>query len=165
MLSNRRRRWVLHFLKQCDNGRVDLRTLVDTLSSWEYDTPPEELPWKKRKRIYTSLRQSHLPKLDDAGVIEYDRNRGEVALTDDGQKVRMYLEYVPENDIPWSQCYLGLSTIAVTITALTWMGVFPFAGLPGMVLAAVLTALFTTTAIAHTYYTYRNRLGSEGKPP
>jgi len=164
MLSNRRRRWVLHFLKQCDNGRVDLRTLVDTLSSWEYDTPPEELPWKKRKRIYTALRQSHLPKLDDAGVIEYDRNRGEVALTDDGQKVRMYLEYVPENDIPWSQCYLGLSTIAVTITALTWVSVFPFTELSGIVLAMVLTALFATTAIAHTYYTYRNRLGSEGKP-
>lgn len=144
---------------------MDLRTLVDTIASWEYDTPPEELPWKKRKRIYTALRQSHLPKLDEAGVIEYDRNRGEVSLTDDGRTMRMYLEYVPENDIPWSQCYLGLSAIAATITGLTWYSVFPFTELSGVVLAVFLVAMFTTTAIAHTCYTYRNRLGSEGKPP
>jgi len=52
----------------------------------------------------------------------------------------------------------------VTITTLTWVSVFPFTELSGIVLAMVLTALFATTAIAHTYYTYRNRLGSEGKP-
>ena len=164
MLSNRRRRWVLHFLKQCDEQRIDLRTLVDTVSSWEYDTPPDELPWKKRKRIYTALRQSHLPKLADAGVIEYDRNRGEVALTDNARTVRMYLEYVPEHDIPWSQCYLGLSVVAVTITGLAWHSVYPFAELSGMALAVILVAMFATTALAHTYYTSHNRLGTEGMP-
>lgn len=164
MLSNRRRRWVLHYLKQSDDGQVELRPLVDTIASWEYETPAEELPWKKRKRVYTALRQSHLPKLADAGVIEYDRDRGEVLLTDDGRTVRMYLEYVPENDIPWSQCYLGLSAIAATITALTWYSVFPFTELSGVVLAAVLTTMFAATATAHTYYTYTNRLGSEEKP-
>lgn len=165
MLSNRRRRWVLHYLKQCDDQRVDLRTLVDTISAWEYDASPDELPWKKRKRIYTSLRQSHLPKLADAGVIEYERSRGEVELTDDARTVRMYLEYVPEDDIPWSQCYLGLSTVAVTITGLAWGSVYPFADLSGLVLATILAAMFTVVAIAHTYHTRRSRLGSEGKPP
>ncbi|MXV60833.1 hypothetical protein GS429_01850 [Natronorubrum sp. JWXQ-INN-674] len=165
VLSNRRRRWVLHFLKQRDGQRVDLRTLVDTVSAWEYDTSPEDLPWKKRKRIYTALRQSHLPKLADAGVIEYDRNRGEVVLTEDARTVRMYLEYVPENDIPWSQCYLALSGIGVTITALTWYSVYPFADLSGLALATILVAMFTASAVAHTYYTRHNRLGSEGKPP
>lgn len=165
VLSNRRRRWVLHYLKQHDGQRIDLRTLVDAISAWEYDTSPDELPWKKRKRIYTALRQSHLPKLDEAGVIDYDRNRGDVTLTEDARTVRLYLEYVPENDIPWSHCYLGLSAIAATVTAFTWYSVFPFTELSGMVLAAFLVAMFATTAIAHTCYTYRTRLGSEGKPP
>lgn len=165
MLSNRRRRWVLHFLKQSDDRQVDLRTLVDTISAWEYDTSPEELPWKKRKRIYTALRQSHLPKLADAGVIEYDRNRGEVELTDGAREVRMYLEYVPEHDIPWSQCYLGLSAVGATITLLAWYSVFPFADLAGTTLAAILVAMFATSAVVHTYYTRHNRLGSEEKPP
>lgn len=165
VLSNRRRRWVLHFLKQREDQRIDLRTLVDTISAWEYDTTPEELPWKKRKRIYTALRQSHLPKLAEAGVIEYDRNRGEVALTDDARRVRMYLEYVPENDIPWSQCYLGLSGVGAAITGLAWASVYPFADLSGLILATILAAMFAVTAVAHAYYTRRNRLGTEGKPP
>lgn len=165
VLSNRRRRWVLHYLKGCEEQRIDLRTLVDTIAAWEYETSAEDLPWKKRKRIYTALRQSHLPKLDDAGVIEYDRDRGEVALTDDAETVRMYLEYVPENDIPWSQCYLGLSGIALGIIGLAWGSVFPFAELTGMVLATILAATFAVTAVVHTYHTRRNRLGTEGEPP
>lgn len=165
MLSNRRRRWVLHYLKQREDERIDLRTLVDTVAAWEYDTPVDDLPWKKRKRVYTALRQSHLPKLADAGVIEYDRNRGEVALTDDARRVRMYLEYVPEHDIPWSQCYLGLSGIALGITALAWSSVFPFAELSGLVLATILSVTFAATAVTHAYHTRRSRLGTEGKPP
>ncbi|WP_233710611.1 DUF7344 domain-containing protein [Natronococcus pandeyae] len=165
MLSNRRRRWVLYFLEQCDDRRVDLRTLVDRISAWEYDTPPDELPWKKRKRVYTALRQSHLPKLAEVGAIEYDRNRGEVELTDEAYELRMYLEYVPSHDIPWSQCYLGLSAIAAAMTALTWYSVYPFAGLSGVVLAAILVAMFGASAVVHTWHTRRNRLGSEGRPP
>ncbi|MFC7215392.1 hypothetical protein ACFQO4_15045 [Saliphagus sp. GCM10025334] len=161
VLSNRRRRWVLHYLKQHDGRRVALRTLVDSISAWEYETPPDELPWKKRKRVYTALRQSHLPKLDDAGVIEYDKNRGEVELTDDAREVQMYLEYVPRHDIPWSQCYLGLSVVSGVITSLTWLSVYPFAELPGLVLSTVLVSMFAASSIVHTVYTRRNRLGSE----
>ncbi|ELY59576.1 hypothetical protein C493_05110 [Natronolimnohabitans innermongolicus JCM 12255] len=165
VLSNRRRRWVLHYLKQRENQRIDLRTLVDTVSAWEFETPADELPWKKRKRIYTALRQSHLPTLDDAGVIEYDRSRGEVELTEDARTVRMYLEYVPDDDIPWSQCYLGLSGVAVAITGLSWLSVYPFADLSGLALATILAVTFTVTAIVHVYHTRRGRLGMGGPDP
>lgn len=165
VLSNRRRRWVLHALKRCDDRRVDLRTLVDRLSSWEYDAPPDELPWKKRKRIYTALRQSHLPKLAEAGAIEYDRNRGEVRLTDDAHELQLYLEYAPSDDIAWSRYYLALSTIAATIPALAWYSVYPFTELSGVVLATALVAPFVGSAVAHAYSVRRNRLDAEGKPP
>ena len=160
VLSNRRRRRVLRFLDQHDGTRVDLRTLVDALSEWEYGTEADKLSWKERKRVYTALRQSHLPKLADAGAIEYDQSRGEVRLTDETREFQVYLEYVPKHDIPWSQCYLGLSGISAAITALTWYSVYPFAGLSGVTLATILVTMFFVTAIVHAYYTYRNRLGS-----
>lgn len=164
MLSNQRRRWVLHYLKQQGEDRVDLRTLVDSVSSWEYETPAAELPWKKRKRVYTSLRQSHLPRLDESGVIEYDRNRGEVALTDEARKLQLYLEYVPEDDIPWSHCYLGLSGVSAAITALAWYPVSPVGELSAVALGALVTAMFGVSALVHTYHSRRNRLGHQGPP-
>lgn len=164
MLSNRRRRLVLHYLKRNGEGPVDLRTLVDAVSSWEYETPADELPWKKRKRVYTALRQSHLPKLADIGAIEYDRQRGEVELTDDARELQMYLEYVPSNDIPWSLCYLGLVGVAAAITALCWFSVYPFANLTGLALASILVGMFGVSSIAHTVHSRRNRLGT-AEPP
>ncbi|MDF9745684.1 DUF7344 domain-containing protein [Natrinema salsiterrestre] len=164
MLSNRRRRWVLHYLKRTDEERVELRTLVDSVSSWEYDVPADELPWKKRKRVYTALRQSHLPKLDDAGAIEYDQTRGVVELTDEAAELQMYLEYVPADDIPWSEVYLGLAGIGVVLTVLARYAIFPFVELGGTALAAIFVAMFGVTAFVHTCYAHRNRIG-RGEPP
>jgi len=160
VLSNGRRRRVLEYLEAHDEPRVDLRTLVDTLAEWEYGEPTETLSWKERKRVYTALRQSHLPKLAEAGAIEYDPSRGEVELTDDTREFQVYLEYVPEGDIPWSLCYLGLAGIGTTMVALSWLAVFPFGGVPGRVLSVVLLAMFSVSALAHTYHSRRNRLGS-----
>ncbi|WP_226005359.1 DUF7344 domain-containing protein [Natrinema salinisoli] len=164
MLSNRRRRWVLHYLKRTDEERVELRTLVDSVSSWEYDVPADELPWKKRKRVYTALRQSHLPKLADVGAIEYDQTRGVVELTDEAAELQMYLEYVPADDIPWSQVYLGLAGIGVVLTVLARYAIFPFTELGGTALAAIFVAMFGVTALVHTSYAHRNRIG-RGEPP
>ena len=156
---------ILHYLKQSEGRQVDLRTLVDTVSSWEYDSPAEDLSWKKRKRVYTALRQSHLPKLADAGIIEYDRSRGTVTLTEDAHEVQMYLEYVPAHDIPWSQYYVGLTGIGATLTLLAWLSVYPFVHLSGTALAAILVGMFGVSAVVHTYYGRRNRIGSSDEPP
>jgi len=164
MLSNRRRRWVLHYLKQTKEQRVDLRSLVDSISAWEYNTPADELPWKKRKRVYTALRQSHLPKLDDAGAIEYDQSRGIVELTDEAAELQMYLEYVPARDIPWSHVYLGLTIVGVALTVFAQYAIFPFVELGGTVLAGIFVAMFGITAAVHTSYAHRNRIG-RGEPP
>ncbi len=160
VLSNQRRRWVIHYLKQQNERTVQLRALVDALSAWEYERPVEELSWKKRKRIYTALRQSHLPKLDDANIITYDRSRGTVELTEGADEVQMYLEYVPANDIPWSQYYLGLVGVGVLLIGLSWSAVYPFAGLSGAALSALLVVMFGVSALVHHYHSRRSRLGT-----
>ena len=158
VLSNERRRLVLHYLKHRD-GRVDLRELVDHVAAWEYDTEVGKLDSSRRKRVYTALRQSHLPKLDDAGVVSYDNRRGAVELTEDAREVQVYLEYVPEDDIPWSTYYLGLSAIMGIVVMATWIGIFPFAEATGIGLAAFTVAAFAASAAVHTRYTQQNELG------
>jgi hypothetical protein len=161
VLSNERRRCVLHYLKQKDDRRVELRELVDHVAAWETDTSLENLDSEARKRVYTALRQNHLPKLDDADIIDYEHMRGEVELTDHAREVELYLEYVPGNDIPWSEYYLGLSAVSAALIIVTWLGVYPFTGLSGLGLAALLVTLYTISAVVHTYEASQNRIGAD----
>lgn len=161
VLSNERRQCVLHYLRRQDGRRVDLRELVDYVTAWENDTTTEAIESDQRKRVYTALRQSHLPKLQEVGFVEYERLRGQVELTEQATRAQMYLEYVPKNDIPWSEFYLALSAFGAALLAVTWLGVFPFSALSGSVVAAVLVTLFAVFAAIHTYEARRNRIGSD----
>ena len=150
ILSNRRRQYVLHYLMtEADDQRVGLRELVDQVAAWENDTSVERLDSDARKCVYTALRQSHLPKLHEVGIVEYDNLRGEVAPTDVTRDVYMYLEYVPGDDISWSQYYLWLSGICSVLTAIVWIGVFPFSGVSGIALAGLFVGLFALSSVVH----------------
>lgn len=80
LLKNRRRRRVLRYLDR-KSSTVDLGTLAEALAAEENDTSPRALSSSERKRVYICLYQCHLPKLDDAGVIEFDSNRGTITKT------------------------------------------------------------------------------------
>ena len=161
VLSNERRQCILHYLKKQGGRRVDLRELVNHVAAWENDITLEQLDSAERKRVYTALRQSHLPKLEDSGLIEYDHMRGEIELKDQAREVQMYLEYVPANDIPWSQYYLGLSAVSAALVTVTWAGIYPFSGIPALGLATIIVALFFFSAGVHAYQSSKNRIGSE----
>lgn len=160
VLSNARRRCIVHYLKKHDGRRVDLRELVDYVAAWEDGTTVEQLDSQKRKSVYAAIRQTHLPKLEEAGIIEYEHMRGDVELTDHIQEVQLYLEYVPSNDIPWSEYYLALSAIGTALIVVTAMGIYPFGGVSGILLAALLVGLFGISAVIHTYQSINNRLGT-----
>lgn len=161
VLSNARRRYAIEYLKGCDPGdEIELSDLVDYIAARENDVSVAEVDYKQRKRVYSSLRQTHLPKLSDCDLIEYDRSRGTIALSDAVSKVQMHLEYVPENDIPWCYHYLGLTAILGGVVALTGFNVYPFAELSTVSLGVIITTVFGLSAVFHTLYTKRNELGS-----
>ncbi|MFA9427748.1 hypothetical protein [Natronorubrum sp. A-ect3] len=164
MLSCRRRRYVLHYLKQAD-GVADLRELVVQIAAWENDVSTTEVTYEQRTRVYTALRQSHLPKLDDSGIITFDADRGTVVLTDAASELEVYLDVVPHNDIPWSKYYFGLGVLCTGFVAGTWMGLLPFSLLSPLVGMALVTALFTVSAAVHVRHDTRMRLGTDGMPP
>jgi len=96
LLKNPRRRAVLRHLE--DTPETTLADLADRIAAEENDTTPELLSSSERKRVYISLYQSHLPKLAEFGVIEYDQSRGDVLRQPAATRLRAYLRRVDGND-------------------------------------------------------------------
>jgi len=140
---------VLRYLSESsvDGDAVRLRDLAEWIAAAENDVPIEEVTYKQRKRVYTSLYQSHLPALHRDGIIEYDRPRGTIVLTPIATTFETYLGFVPKADPTWCVYWLGLGAGSVAISVLSWLGVVPV--LPsGPLLAVVLSLVVFASAIA-----------------
>ncbi|MFD1589105.1 hypothetical protein ACFR9U_19160 [Halorientalis brevis] len=164
VLSNARRRHVIHYLLQQED-RVTLRDLSEQIAAWENDVEPVDVSSKQRKRVYTALRQSHLPKLDDKEIVHFDADRGTVQPTDRLSDLKVYMEVVPEHEIPWSHYYSGIGVISACVTVLSWTGLVPFSELPGHLLAGLTAGLVLVSGLVHAYETQKSHLGSDGPPP
>lgn len=70
VLSDRRRRFVLLALAE-GNGAYTLRDLAEQVVAWEERKRRREVTEEERKRASVSLYHVHLPRLEDAGIIEY----------------------------------------------------------------------------------------------
>ncbi|SMO50761.1 hypothetical protein SAMN06264867_10371 [Halorubrum cibi] len=157
LLSNGRRRHVLRFLRRND-GEIKLRELATAIAAEENGLDPVEVTYTQRKRLYTSLYQSHLPRMERSGVVEYDRNSGLVSLAPAADDFEAYLEVVGENEFTWSEFYLGLTALFVAITLAYATGTPPFAALGPAVVMAAMTALLLVAAVAHVRYTRGRQL-------
>lgn len=161
LLSNERRRYALHACKGADRP-VSLSELAEQVAAWEYDKPIEEVSAEERRRVYTSMQQTHLPAMADAGILEVEDKQ--VVLGDRAREVEFYLEVVPEGSIPWGMYYLGLSVVAAGVVGAVWLGIYPD-WIPGLAWAGLIVAAFGLSAIVHVWRERQSRLGTGGKPP
>jgi hypothetical protein len=164
VLSNRRRRYAIHHLKQSDDP-IDVSTLAEQVAAWENDKSPDELDSQERKRVYISLYQSHLPTLEKRGLVDYDDERGIVKLTDSIANAQIYLEVVPGENVPWSYFYLGVSLVSALLVGLRYLEVGVLENVSPLAVAVVITLLFGGSAVLQTIQTGRMKLGDEGPPP
>lgn len=164
MLSNRRRRFVVHYLLDADE-EAELRELSRAVAAWENDKRRGNVSSQERRRVYNALQQSHLPKMDDAGLVEFDASRGTISASEDLEDLQVYLEIVPGNEISWSQYYLLLGVFSGSVTLASWIGVYPFDWIPGVLLAGGIVLLFVCSALAHVYHGRKMRLGADERPP
>lgn len=164
MLANQRRRFAVHLLKR-EEQSLTIGRMAEQIAAWENDVDAAEITGSERKRVYTALQQSHLPKMDRAGIVEYDKNRGTIEPTAALEDVDVYMDVVEGKEIPWSEYYLGLSGVAIAIVAAVWMGVWPFVLLPELAWTLAIVVAFTFSAIAHKYYTAEMKVGHATKPP
>ena len=155
-LSNERRRCVLFYLQE-QPAAVPLGELVDHVTAWQYDQPLSNLDPSDRMCVYSALHQVHLPYLEATGFVEYDLDAGVITVTDAARYAKLYLEYDPGNDIPWSWLYAGLVAIGMTLGGASYLGVYPFDWLGGFPVVAILLAAFGTAAFGHVLHDRRNR--------
>ena len=97
VLRNQRRRFVLQYLKQ-DDRPVELGDLAQQVAAWEYETTLDAVTPEQRKRVYTTLQQTHLPKMDESGILEFDSDAGVIEATDRTRDISVYLEIVPGHE-------------------------------------------------------------------
>jgi len=81
LLKNRRRRDALALLRE-RGSEMTQGELAEHVAARENDVEHARVTSGERKRVYISLYQNHLPRLASADVIDYDPNRGTVALTE-----------------------------------------------------------------------------------
>jgi len=166
VLSNRRRRFAIHALKQQDGGRVSVSELTEQVASWENDKERDRLTHKERKRVRNALRQFHLPKMDDHGFVEYDARRGTISLTDAAADTDFYIDSLTGRDIPWGVYYLGLSAISAACLVALWLDVYPIAMLDPLQWGVFFVTALSVSSLGHFYDNYcRMRLGVREEPP
>ncbi|QWC20762.1 hypothetical protein KI388_01090 [Halorubrum sp. 2020YC2] len=139
--------------------------MAEQIAAWENGIDTAEISSSERKRVYTALQQSHLPKMDDAGVVEFNKDRGVVEPTPALTDVDVYLDVVEGREIPWSEYYLGLSGVAAALVAAVWLGVWPFTLLPEMGWTLAIVVAFAFSALAHKYYAAEMEVGRGEEPP
>jgi hypothetical protein len=77
LLKNSRRRYVLYHLRR-ESASTDLDTLGRHVAAWENGTTVSEVSAESVKPVQTSLFHTHLPKLEDAGLVTYEPETGAV---------------------------------------------------------------------------------------
>jgi len=83
LLSSDRRRLMLAALVLDYNGRATMSQLSNHVSRVENGLEPEDdLTERQRKRTYVSLYQTHRPKLEDHGVIEWNGEQKTISAKD-----------------------------------------------------------------------------------
>jgi hypothetical protein len=163
LLSNRRRRYALHYLDQVDDP-VSIRDLSEQIAAWEYEIDRADVTPTIRKRIYTALHQGHLPKMDRLGVIDYDNDRGTVCPAERVRDFDIYLDVVPHNDIPWDEFVLGLGATMFALVVVSWLGIPPFGAIGGFFYASLASLSILVMGGYRMVTDTKERIGRTGGP-
>ena len=153
LLSSSRRRFVLQYLSQHE-GPVPFSELANELAAWENDTDVEDITERQRKRVYVSLYQTHVPKLEEAGVVDYDADSGEVQLRSEVDRLSAHLD-ADDDSFPWPFAYLVLSAASLVFFLAVLYDVPVLAAIPISVTVAVIVLAFAVAAIAQYYASRR----------
>ena len=89
ILSNQRRRYAISCLN--DHVCMSLPDLADEVVCYENHAPITDIPEEEVLRVYSTLWHAHIPKLVDAGVVEYDQDQDIVTLGENADQVESLL--------------------------------------------------------------------------
>lgn len=143
ILKNRRRREVLRYLAQADEVAT-LDTLARHIAAKENGIDERAISSSQRKRVYIGLYQAHLPKMDDAGVVAFDKHRGRIELRPGAEVVLDYLRVIDVSESAPGP-YLAGSLVVGLLTGAAATGLVAVPGLPWLAVLAVAAAAIHAT--------------------
>ncbi len=162
ILRNRRRRYVLEYLGEHE-GVVELSELAEALANWENEEEGAYITHRDRKRAYVSLYQTHLPKLDRAGIVEYNQPRGTVETGPDYRYVTGYLHHTHDSTLLWHRLYLGSAAASVGVLGLVQLTAFPFVAVSDAVWFVFVLIVFASIVLAQSV-AVRSTIEEESQP-
>jgi hypothetical protein len=113
VLRNARRRELISFLGRHDDGYATIQDLSEHIARLESgeDPPPRNV----RQSVYVSLHQTHLPKLEALGIVDYDTESKDVRLRDRASQVEEYMRPANGNE-QWPELYVGLGALGALLS-------------------------------------------------
>jgi hypothetical protein len=155
VLSSDRRRYLIYFLES-EGGEAELGRLARLIAALENDIEPPEVSDKEQKRVYISLYQSHVPKLVDYGLVEYDADEKYVTST---KRMREVTELFEESSHSWQLYYLLIGVVGLAALGATVAGISP---LPAWIVSLAVVSALIVTSLAHYYL---ETVSVSGEPP
>ncbi len=124
VFSNARRRRTVQYLKR-QGCTCDLAPLVEQVAAWENDTNTDEVTRTQRRRVYISLYQTHLPMLEDHGIVDWDPDAHKIELLPNEEHFDPYLDRRLEDRQPWHTFYASVTVVGVAAFGSSFLAVGP----------------------------------------
>ena len=161
--NGRRRSAIRYMMARPEQDSFEMRDIAEQITAWENDKPIRQISSTERQRVYIALYQSHLPKLEEKGLIEYDQSRGTVKPTALIEYVGEYLA-MGSSDAAESgksetsagfqgpssfRYYSGATLFGLLLICASWMGAMP--AVLTSYLATFITGLFAVITVGTRY--------------
>ena len=99
LLGRERRRYALYYLRQRD-GPVTVEELAEAIAEWERDDAEHGPEDERFEEVVLSLNHAHLPKIESADSIEYDRENDRVRIADTAGKAEIFISIAERLERP-----------------------------------------------------------------
>lgn len=150
---------VLYHLRQ-HSGAIGVKELAAEVASMENDVPVDELTNQQRKRVYVSLYQTHLPKMAEMGIIDYDKDAGTVRLSDRNE-IDQYLTNGTQSTYPWKYHNIALVAGAGLLLLVSFLDIPPV----NLQLPTAIAMILVVFAVSITIQAWHIRNRTEEAPP
>lgn len=146
VFSNARRRRAVQYLKR-RGGTCDLAPLVEQVAAWENDADPDDVTRTQRRRVYISLYQTHLPMLEDHGIVDWDPDDHTIDLLPHDDAFDPYLDTRHGVGRSWHRLYVTATGLGMAGLALSALSIGPLTAALAPLVALGLCLLVLAVAV------------------
>lgn len=146
ILSSPRRRFAIRLLYEKPDRIRTLQQLSEYVAARENHIQVGEVTQAERKRVYVSLYQTHVPKLQEAGIVRYDHDTGHIKLTNRLGRVGTYLD-IPIQTYDIKRVFLVLTTVSTLFLFAVLVDAPLFASIPDPVAALFVLVGISSVAV------------------